>query len=67
MYIKGKGIIDSAGSKVRSKREHDLIMARIHGQKGELDAFTRLRIESKVASTHLVEAYQAGRAARRAA
>lgn len=65
-YVKGKGIIDTAGRKVRSKREQDLLMARIHGQRGELDQFTRLRIESKVASTHLVEAYQAGCAARRA-
>jgi hypothetical protein len=65
-YVKGKGIIDVAGRKVRSKHEQDLILARIHGQKGELSEFTRLRIESRVASTHLVAAYQAGCAAREA-
>lgn len=60
MYLKGTGIIDSAGRKVRSKREQDLIMARIYGQKDEVAQFTRLQIESRVARPLLLEAYQLG-------
>jgi hypothetical protein len=63
-YQKGKGVIDTAGRKVCSKRQLDLNMARIHGANNDTASFTRLIIESRVSRALLNEAWHKGTAQR---
>ncbi len=47
-HVTGKGIVDTLGRKVMSKREADLALDRAYGRQGDIAAFTRLCIESRV-------------------
>jgi len=61
IHIKGKGIIDSTGRKVMSKRQMDLTLARTYGAKGDSASFTRLLIESRIAVAILSAEYRKGK------
>lgn len=60
-HVKGIGIVDIAGKKVRSKREQDLKLAAVYGAQGDTSAFTRLIIESKVSRANLNAAWATGK------
>lgn len=65
-YEKGKGYVEVSGAKVCSKREMSLRLARVYGHDNDTAAFTRLRIESRVAYPALLEAWNRGVAFREA-
>ena len=59
-YVQGKGYVEESGTKVCSKREMALQLARVHGANGDTAAFTRLLIESRVSRAAMDEAFRAG-------